>query len=131
MRNYSVIGYDPGSDPNSGVGGGLLNLTFNMSRLATSTAEEEDYYYYYHYDYDESISNIPLGELIPVAIVYGLTLILGVIGNALVIFSICRYRRMQTVTNIFLTSLASADLLLVLLCVPIKVSPSCIPHMVC
>lgn len=76
----------------------------------------------YEYDYEDSVSNFPLEELIPVALVYGLTLVLGVVGNALVIFSTVRYQRMQTVTNIFLTSLASADLLLVLLCVPIKVS---------
>ncbi len=77
----------------------------------------------YHYDYDYSVSahSLPLGELVPVAILYSITLILGVVGNMLVIFSILRYRRMQNVTNIFLTSLASADLLLVTLCVPIKV----------
>ena len=79
-------------------------------------------YYDYDYDFQDSVSTIPLSELIPVALVYGLTLVLGVTGNALVIFSILRYRRMQSVTNIFLTSLATADLLLVLLCVPIKVT---------
>ena len=76
----------------------------------------------YDYDYTYSVNSLPLGELIPVVLVYSITLVLGVLGNALVIFSIIRYRRMQNVTNIFLTSLASADLLLVMLCVPVKVS---------
>lgn len=78
--------------------------------------------YDYEYDYNASLANIPLKELVPVTIVYGLTFILGLIGNVLVIVSITRYRRMQTVTNTFLTSLASADLLLVSLCIPVKVS---------
>ena len=77
--------------------------------------------YYYYYDYEESVNNIPIEEIVPVAIVYGLTLILGVVGNTLVIVSILRIRRMRNVTNIFLMSLASADLVLVLICVPIKV----------
>lgn len=97
-----------------------LNLSTPNSTGITlnSTDESGDFYYY---DYEDSVNTLPLAEMVPVAIVYGLTLLLGVIGNALVIFSIARYRRMQTVTNTFLTSLASADLLLVMLCVPIKV----------
>ena len=86
------------------------------------TNQSDDYYYYY--DYEDSVNNIPLEEFIPVAIVYGLTLLLGIIGNVLVIFSISRYRRMQSVTNIFLVSLSSADLILVIICVPIKVGVS-------
>jgi hypothetical protein len=79
---------------------------------------EEDYVY----EYEASDSFIiPLDEVIPSGIIYGITFMVGVIGNALVIFSIARFRRMQNVTNIFLTSLASADLLLILICVPIKV----------
>ncbi|GAB1605559.1 54-like peptide receptor [Argonauta hians] len=86
----------------------------NISNRNNSESDE------YTYDYHESISNLPLFELVPVAIMYGLTLILGVIGNSLVIFSIAHYRRMRTLTNIFLLSLASADLFLIVLCVPIK-----------
>ena len=93
-----------------------------MSNNISSNKSNQSDYYYYYYDYEESVNNIPLEEFIPVAIVYGLTLLLGVIGNVLVIFSISRYRRMQSVTNIFLVSLSSADLILVLICVPIKVS---------
>ena len=85
----------------------------------------DDYYYYYDYDYDDSINNIPLDELVPVTLTYSLTLLLGLVGNCLVIFSISYYRRMRTVTNVFLLSLASADLLLVLVCVPIKVGDHC------
>ncbi|KAL8582113.1 hypothetical protein ACOMHN_004033 [Nucella lapillus] len=82
----------------------------------------EDYYYNYSYYYeiDDSINSIPLGELLPVTLTYLITLLLGLVGNSLVIFSISYYRRMRTVTNVFLLSLASADLLLVLICVPIK-----------
>ena len=74
------------------------------------------------YEYD-MVDTFPLiEELIPVSIVYGLTLLLGITGNALVIFSVTRYEQMMTITNTFLLSLASADLLLILICVPVKVS---------
>ncbi len=102
-----------------------MYMDINTSSINGSNISD---YYYYMYDYDDSINNIPMEEFIPVALVYGLTLAIGVVGNFLVIFSIARYRRMQNVTNIFLTSLSSADLLLILICVPIKVSTKCGPH---
>ncbi|XP_050403601.1 allatostatin-A receptor [Patella vulgata] len=89
----------------------------NSSSSSSSTSNVTDDYYY---DYSDSVSSIALQEIIPGAIVYGLTLIIGIIGNTLVIFSIARYRRMKNITNTFLLSLASADLLLVLICVPVK-----------
>ncbi len=42
-------------------------------------------------------------------------------GNCLVIFSIIKVKKLQSVTNLFLISLATADLLLILFCVPIRV----------
>lgn len=74
----------------------------------------------YTYDYNVTANTLPL-YVIPVAISYGLTGIVGLIGNILVIFAIVKFPRMRTVTNMFLLSLSSADLLLVLVCVPIKV----------
>ena len=53
---------------------------------------------------------------------FSLTLLLGVIGNFLIIVAIIGYRKMKTPTNIFLASLAFADLLLCLICLPVKVS---------
>ena len=77
--------------------------------------------YGYDYDYDASVSSLPLEEVVPAGIAYTLILLLGLLGNSLVIFSIGYYGRMRNVTNVFLMSLASADLLLILICVPIKV----------
>ena len=99
----------------------VYHVAYVNNTIISSESIDDDYEYTYEYDYDTSVSTLPIAELVAVALVYGLTLLLGVLGNALVIFSILRYRRMQTVTNIFLTSLASADLMLVILCVPIKV----------
>lgn len=74
-------------------------------------------------DYEYTFGMDPLlAELIPVSIVYGMTLVLGMLGNILVLFSVTRYQQMMTVTNTFLLSLATADLLLVVICVPVKVS---------
>ncbi|KAK7487554.1 hypothetical protein BaRGS_00021256 [Batillaria attramentaria] len=77
--------------------------------------------YIYDYDYDASLQSLPLGEVIPVSLVYGFTLLFGLGGNALVIIVVLRNERLRSITNIFLTSLASADLILVLFCVPVKV----------
>ena len=62
-------------------GDGYVNISMDL----------DDYYEYdYEYDYETSVNTLPIEELVPVAVVYGLTLLLGVIGNALVIFSISR-----------------------------------------
>ena len=107
--------------PYHATGNGTYDLGsfLDVSPVYYSTENTSDDY---DYDYDYNVSfEVPLVEAVPLGMVYGLTLILGVTGNTLVIFAIAKEQRMQTVTNAFLVSLASADLLLVLLCVPIKV----------
>ncbi|KAM9835257.1 neuropeptide Y receptor Y7 [Syngnathus typhle] len=49
---------------------------------------------------------------------YSLIILLGLLGNALVIYMIIRYRNMRTVTNFFIANLALADLLVDTLCLP-------------
>ena len=94
------------------------NSTINISGTSQPTGNSTGIP---DYDY-EIVLSPPLAELIPVSIAYGLTLILGLVGNGLVIFSVSRYQQMKSITNTFLLSLATADLLLVLICVPVKVS---------
>ena len=96
-----------------------LELLGDESATANiSSASDEDY----EYDWNESFDNYDWSELCPAVVIYGLVLLLGVSGNALIIYAITRYRRLKTITNIFLASLASADLMLVLICVPVNVS---------
>ncbi len=52
-----------------------MYMDFNTSSVNGSNTSD---YYYYMYDYDDSINNIPMEEFIPVALVYGLTLAIGV-----------------------------------------------------
>lgn len=90
----------------------LFNDNATNITMENSTGQEYEY---------PILMDPPLEELIPVSIIYGVTLVFGMLGNILVIFSVTRYQQMLTVTNTFLLSLASADLLLVIICVPVKV----------
>jgi hypothetical protein len=49
---------------------------------------------------------------------YCVIFMLGIIGNSLVVFVVCRNKSMQSVTNVFITNLAVSDILMCLLCVP-------------
>ena len=90
----------------------ILQTTANMSNESSAD---------YDYDYDLSDYTIPAEELVPVTLVYGATLVLGLAGNLLVIVVVARYRTMKNITNTFLLSLATSDLLLVSICIPVKV----------
>ncbi|XP_060568104.1 QRFP-like peptide receptor isoform X2 [Ruditapes philippinarum] len=99
----------------------------NLSMPAPEfNASDDDYDYLwlnytYNYDYDTSITPLPLDEFVPMVTIYTLIGLLGIIGNLLVIFSIIKVKRMRSITNLFVLSLATADLLLVCVCVPAKI----------
>ena len=97
-----------------------------MANMRSHEYDEEFAYDYYYYDYaNVSYSvpeHLPLDEVVPVATLYSVIGLFGLVGNLLVIFAIARLPRMRSITNLFLLSLASADLLLVCVCVPVKVS---------
>ena len=71
------------------------NPEYNATELGNTSylnlsLDLDEFEYDYEYDYEASVNTLPLEEIVPVAVVYGLTLLLGVIGNGLVIFSISR-----------------------------------------
>ncbi|NWU37337.1 SSR4 protein, partial [Hylia prasina] len=59
--------------------------------------------------------------------IYGLVCLLGLLGNALVIFVILRYAKMKTATNIYLLNLAIADELF-MLSVPFVATAAALRH---
>ncbi|XP_077864132.1 cholecystokinin receptor type A-like [Saccoglossus kowalevskii] len=70
------------------------------------------------------INGTELGSYLPQmdaklsAILYSLIFLLAIVGNVLVIVTLIQNRRMRTVTNLFLFSLALSDLLFALFCMP-------------
>ncbi|XP_033016248.1 cholecystokinin receptor type A [Lacerta agilis] len=57
-------------------------------------------------------------------LLYSLIFLLSVLGNTLVIAVLIRNKRMRTVTNIFLLSLAISDLMLCFFCMPFTLIPN-------
>ncbi|XP_017291633.1 cholecystokinin receptor type A [Kryptolebias marmoratus] len=57
-------------------------------------------------------------------ILYSLIFLLSVLGNSLIIAVLVRNRRMRTVTNLFLLSLAVSDLMVSLVCIPFTLIPN-------
>lgn len=88
----------------------------------TSSDLEEGYDYVYDYDINESFSTFDWTELGPSLVVYVLTFFIGIVGNCLILVAVIRHTHVKnSPVNVFLASLASADLLLILVCLPLKV----------
>ncbi|XP_053561528.1 motilin receptor [Bombina bombina] len=75
----------------------------------------------YNYDLPECGENIcsyfTVATLIPVTAVSLVLMIVGLLGNAITILIIRRYKEMKTTTNFYLSSMALSDLV-ILLCMP-------------
>ncbi|KAG8516804.1 Somatostatin receptor type 4 [Galemys pyrenaicus] len=65
--------------------------------------------------------------MVTIQCIYALVCLLGLVGNALVIFVILRYAKMKTATNIYLLNLAIADELF-MLSVPFVASSAALQH---
>ncbi|XP_071541886.1 QRFP-like peptide receptor [Panulirus ornatus] len=111
--------HDPQGHENDTLDSSELDYNFPVNDSPTNgTGNETDYIY----DYEAALETFFWSQLAPPLVVYAVTYVVGVLGNALIIFTICRYRRLKTTTNVFLASLASADLLLILICIPVKIA---------
>ncbi|XP_014651469.1 PREDICTED: kiSS-1 receptor [Ceratotherium simum simum] len=53
-----------------------------------------------------------------VPLFFAVLMLLGLTGNSLVIFVVCRHKRMRTVTNFYIANLAATDVTFLLCCVP-------------
>ena len=75
------------------------------------------------YDIEDSHSNLDWTELAPTLWSYAIIFVAGIIGNILILIAVIRNTQFlkSSPVNVFLGSLASADLLLISICLPLKV----------
>lgn len=59
---------------------------------------------------------------------YILVVVVGVVGNYLLLYVICRTRKMHNVTNFFIGNLAFSDMLMCVTCVPFTLAYAFNPH---
>lgn len=67
-------------------------------------------------------------EQIFYCVLYSTISIAAIGGNGIVIFLIVNFRRMQTVTNVFILNLAIGDLLMAILCIPFTFTSNLLLH---
>ncbi len=97
----------------------LSSVTINQTNTLSVDLMSDDYF-----EFEENNDNYDqklLVKLILFVPIYVFTFLTGLIGNVLVIFCILTVKSLRNITNIFLVSLATADLMLIILCVPLKV----------
>ena len=93
-----------------------------VDSLVGDTVNDTEEYDIYEYDLDESLATFNWSELGPSLFVFSVTFIVGILGNSLILVAVLRHTHVKSSpVNVFLASLASADLLLILVCLPLKV----------
>lgn len=91
-----------------------LAESFNFSSgngsaiLANATRHKEIFYTY------------PAAVSVMLFLVYSIVFVVGIIGNCFVLAVVYRAPRMRTVTNFFIANLAFADILVIVVCLPIN-----------
>lgn len=113
------------------VGNALLSIMPNLSAAPFLTNSIENSNHLFNEPAVNSTSNISAAAIENVNILrhdpviigticlfYGIVFIFGTLGNILTIMVVIKLPRMRNVTNYFIVSLAFADLLVLILCLP-------------
>lgn len=87
----------------------LCNMT-NATDMCNVTSSD-------YYDYEDSLILEKVISII-VPILFGIIVVVGLFGNALVVIVIACNPQMRNTTNLLIINLAIADLLFIVLCVP-------------
>ncbi|KAK3609713.1 hypothetical protein CHS0354_011403 [Potamilus streckersoni] len=88
--------------------------------MIVDSEQFEDYSSFYYDGNIDKLRNPWVKEphFVPLVIVYGIIFLVGIVGNSVVIFAMRGGRSARSVTFAFVVSLAMADLLFILVCVP-------------
>ncbi|XP_047106270.1 allatostatin-A receptor-like [Schistocerca piceifrons] len=95
----------------------LETLCRNVSSSAAEAAEAEAAAEAAAGDWAAS-SVLQRAVAVVVPLLFGLIVLLGLVGNALVVLVVAANQQMRSTTNLLIINLASADLLFIVFCVP-------------
>ncbi|KAK6173960.1 hypothetical protein SNE40_017326 [Patella caerulea] len=100
----------------------LIEFLWNMSDTTINNDQYNDYPFNPDLLLDDLRSNLyrhkePFN--IVLMVVYAITMLAGLVGNAFVILVVVRQRHMRTLTNVFFLNLTIGDLLVLIICIPI------------
>jgi hypothetical protein len=94
----------------------------NSNHSTTTVLPLESTHFANQFALNEDKSEVPEWLKLSFALLYIVLFFVGLIGNLIVIYFVLFYKRMQTMTNKFITNLSLADLLVICVCIPVTVS---------
>ncbi|KAK2709167.1 allatostatin-A receptor-like [Artemia franciscana] len=118
-EDYSNVSYDGMNyllSPE--FNGNIYNICINESLAYTPFCQQNNYFKtFQNEDIEEILQNNSLVRII-VPILFGIVVIVGLFGNALVVIVVAANQQMRNTTNLLIINLAIADLLFIVFCVP-------------
>ena len=81
-----------------------------------------------HFDYDYPPLELPVASQVTLIMLYTLTALASLVGNAMVIFVLCCVRRNHSNLSRYLVNLAVADLTMVIFCIPFTFTETMLGH---
>ncbi|XP_064605777.1 galanin receptor type 1-like [Liolophura sinensis] len=104
------------------------NMTFSKPQTNRSHMDTSLEGFFYEDLHNLRMPWIHEAHFLPTVIVYGVTFLIGIIGNSLVIFAMVGDKLSRSVTSSFLVSLALADIVFLVVCVPYETAKYFIGH---